>query len=495
MKITRLIAMIFILFIIVGCEETYPTYTTQEIIESIEIVYAEGDNQESVTKSMDFPLTSPLDDRIKITWESEQPSLIDNFGTVNRPNDDTVVNVSFTVDNFGSKFSQVLSFNLIGKVQITQTTYTINYYFQNLEDNEYALLDTSTIDSEVGKPIVINPTVEYGYQLNTSISILTGTVLDNHALILDIFYDRNIYEIVLLDGASELDRFSVKHGSTINLDNPEKDNYEFVEWRLQGQHNPFDFSTTIESNLTLNAIFKEANDPYTYTGYYQGADGLYGYELEVFLNELLNSTLSGITYGEARYILDDTDQDPNNPGNVILVYAGTSVSGVWDDGSTWNREHVWPQSFLDSSADNSTINSASDLHNLKPANPGFNSSRGNKYFGNSTTPQTYLVRDEVKGDIARILFYMDIMYDKLSLINANEGEIYEMGNLEVLLQWHELDPVDQFEMNRNDIIYSYQGNRNPFIDHPELVDKIYNYRTTQTSLEVTYGIFEHMIFE
>jgi endonuclease I len=65
------------------------------------------------------------------------------------------------------------------------------------------------------------------------------------------------------------------------------------------------------------------------------------------------------------------------------------------------------------------------------------------------------------------------MYNGLSLIYANEGSVYEMGNLEVLLAWHELDPVDDFEMNRNDLIETYQGNRNPFIDHPEFVDKIY----------------------
>ena len=98
---------------------------------------------------------------------------------------------------------------------------------------------------------------------------------------------------------------------------------------------------------------------------------------------------------------------------------------------------------------------------------------GNKFFGNTTTPQTYAPRDEVKGDLARIIFYMDIMYSQLSLIYANEGSVYEMGNLEVLLAWHELDPVDDFEMNRNNLIEGYQGNRNPFIDHPEFVDKIY----------------------
>jgi endonuclease I len=191
-------------------------------------------------------------------------------------------------------------------------------------------------------------------------------------------------------------------------------------------------------------------------------------------------------------MLDETDRDPNQSGNLILVYLGTSVSGVWDSGNTWNREHVWPQSLLGVSADNSTVNSASDLHNLKPSDPAENSSRGNKFFGNSTTSQTYEPRDEVKGDIARILFYMDIMYDELSLIEANEGNTYQMGNLDALLAWHIEDPVDDFEMYRNQKIEAFQGNRNPFIDHPEFADKIYGSTQTTSIYEVTY-MFGSMI--
>ena len=68
---------------------------------------------------------------------------------------------------------------------------------------------------------------------------------------------------------------------------------------------------------------------------------------------------------------------------------------------------------------------SADLHNLKPADPSFNSSRSNKYFGNTTTPTLYAPPVEVKGDIARILFYMMIMYDELTLIQADEGTIFE----------------------------------------------------------------------
>lgn len=207
-------------------------------------------------------------------------------------------------------------------------------------------------------------------------------------------------------------------------------------------------------------------------GYYDGTEGQVGTELETTLRNIINNGFDGVSYGDCRYILDDSDADPNNPGNVILVYLGTSVSGEWDAGNTWNREHVWPQSLLGVSASNSTTNAASDLHNLKPANPSENSSRGNDFYDNVATADSYVPRDEVKGDLARILFYMITMYDNLELVNELP-DTYEMAKFDVLLEWHEQDPVDDFELNRNEVIYSHQFNRNPFIDHPEFVSAIW----------------------
>lgn len=211
-----------------------------------------------------------------------------------------------------------------------------------------------------------------------------------------------------------------------------------------------------------------------YTGYYDGIEGLYGEDLLLALRNIINDGFVGVSYGEARYILDETDQDPNNPNNVILVYLGTSVSGEWNcsPSCTWNREHVWPQSFLIDEASNNTTNHASDLHNLKPADSSENSSRSNRYFDWTETSETYEPRDDVKGDIARIMFYMTIMYDEYELVNT-----YPVGNemalLDVLVEWHYFDLVDDFEENRNDIIYSYQLNRNPLIDHPHLLELLY----------------------
>lgn len=206
--------------------------------------------------------------------------------------------------------------------------------------------------------------------------------------------------------------------------------------------------------------------------YYKNAEGLVGETLLLALRTIVNNGYQGHIYYDASYELAYTDRDPNNSSNVILVYTGASVSGTWDSGVTWNKEHVWPQSLLGEDA-GGTVNMASDIHNLKPANPVWNSSRGNKYYDLTTTSTTFEPRDEVKGDVARILFYMVTMYSVLELVDQYPN-VHQMGLLSVLLEWNDLDPVDDFERARNNEIYTYQNNRNPYIDYPEFVDLVWD---------------------
>ena len=222
------------------------------------------------------------------------------------------------------------------------------------------------------------------------------------------------------------------------------------------------------ATLVVTYTVHEANDYLSMdlSEYYNNAEGLEGEALELALRTII-SNYTYYSYDDARYILDETDADPNNPGNVILVYTRDSVSGVWDAGATWNREHVWPQSLL---GYDTTM--SADLHNLKPADPGENSSRSNKYYDWIASSEAYEPPDAVKGDIARILFYMLVRYETLSLVDT-QPSTYEMGLLAVLLAWNDLDPVDDFERNRNEVIYSYQDNRNPFIDYPHFAELIF----------------------
>jgi endonuclease I len=138
------------------------------------------------------------------------------------------------------------------------------------------------------------------------------------------------------------------------------------------------------------------------------------------------------------------------------------------------------------------MGAGTDLHHLRPTDASVNSSRSNLDFDNGGTEHfeadgnyydsdSWEPRDSVKGDVARMLFYMAVRYEgdsgelDLELNNqVNNGSAPYHGKLFVLLQWHKEDPVDDFERERNEVIYTdYQQNRNPFIDHPEWVSAIW----------------------
>ncbi len=223
--------------------------------------------------------------------------------------------------------------------------------------------------------------------------------------------------------------------------------------------------------------------------YYASLNDLTGQAFRTELQNILISTHTRlISYNEARFVLEQADLITDEEGRQYLdgIYAGTKIVKYWDGGATWAREHVWPNSRLAMDrVEGGQRNQASDVHNLRAINPSVNSSRSNRYFDQGLSSLNQLVGttayypgDEYIGDVARILFYMVVRYHNiLTLADTGiddypaysaEGAI--MGILTLLLEWHELDPVSDFEIRRNDIIYSYQGNRNPFIDFPEYAE-------------------------
>lgn len=233
-------------------------------------------------------------------------------------------------------------------------------------------------------------------------------------------------------------------------------------------------------------------------GYYDGTENKSGDDLKLALYQIIKTQIMK-SYGDARYILDDADIDPDNENNVLVIYSPHSVSGTWDAGSTWNREHVWAKSRGIGDVDNGTKGAGSDLHNLRACIPDVNSYRSNRWFGEGDTSYDYNgeetgsfygstdwlwePRDEDKGDVARIIFYMATRYEgdgnepDLEVIDYIPEDKFTNDPVHALfsnlLEWHSLDPVSDFERNRNEVIYSYQQNRNPFIDHPEFVNKIW----------------------
>ena len=209
-----------------------------------------------------------------------------------------------------------------------------------------------------------------------------------------------------------------------------------------------------------------------------------------------------LSYSEVWTALTRTDQDPANTANVNLLYKGISIP-KFSNGSgsqstnpdNWNREHVWAKSH---GFPSSSLEGYTDIHHLRPTDISINSSRGNLDFDNSDAPlaeapanrvdgDSFEPRDAVKGDVARMLFYMDTRYEgfdatpDLQLVDriTNVGEA-ALGRLCRLIEWHNSDPVDATEVYRNNSIYEFQGNRNPFIDHPEWVDILYSADTCST---------------
>ena len=226
--------------------------------------------------------------------------------------------------------------------------------------------------------------------------------------------------------------------------------------------------------------------------YYKSALGLTGSALKTALHEII-ADHTMLTYSAVWGALMDTDEDPNNKDNVILLYTGESRAKSLNGGNLgdWNREHVWAKSHGDFGE---AKGPGTDIHHLRPTDVTVNSIRGNKDFddgGSSlnqckiysckTDSDSFEPDDNVKGDIARMLFYMDVRYEGDDLVDlelndeVNNGSTPYHGKLSTLLEWHLLDPVDDFERRRNEVIYEdYQHNRNPFIDHPEWANLIWD---------------------
>ncbi len=216
----------------------------------------------------------------------------------------------------------------------------------------------------------------------------------------------------------------------------------------------------------------------------------------------------------------DRDPDPNAVERVLDVYRNASYPRARGSNPFYHREHVWPKS-VGFPVNGDGNYPYTDAHHLMIADGNYNMARGDRHFATCTADCTDLVTEvningggatdanrvtsqagvtgawEVwskrRGDIARAMFYMDVRYEgdthsetqrtepqliltnELSRIVADPGnsQIAYMGLLDTLIQWHKDDPVDDNERWRNDVIEFYQGNRNPFIDHPEFVECVF----------------------
>ena len=191
----------------------------------------------------------------------------------------------------------------------------------------------------------------------------------------------------------------------------------------------------------------------------------------------------------------------NIDNSITCVYSGLEVAhtyGITSSPAGIDCEHSYPQSWLEAYESQADLNIArTDIHHLFPTKSEVNSSRGNLPFDNVNSVDNswseatgyvsyrgenidgvsvFEVTDQHKGNTARAMLYMNTRWN-LPLVDDGSTTGLNIDMLQTLLQWHAADPVDQAEIDRNEGIFAYQGNRNPFVNHPEWVTAIYGSAT------------------
>lgn len=250
------------------------------------------------------------------------------------------------------------------------------------------------------------------------------------------------------------------------------------------------------------------------TGYYSSIDTTVSEEeFRENLHDVISNNYTAFTYDQAWEIDYYADADPYNEGHIKCLYTDQVVDNLSHTSSGgrkyWNREHTWPKTH---GFNDSKCSPYSDCHHLRAAESAINIAKSNNDFGEIDTDSEYKEsygnkyaggvfepKDEVKGDVARMLLYMMIRYGEyddtlmsykekvdgvdvtktekvnLSLVDgisttSNSNGNGSLANLSTILKWHYQDPVSTREIYQNNVVYMFQKNRNPFIDHPEYVE-------------------------
>lgn len=250
--------------------------------------------------------------------------------------------------------------------------------------------------------------------------------------------------------------------------------------------------------------------------YYDSANSLTGFTLKTQLKVITTNGHSDQGYGSlySGYVTTHSDNIEENgyeDDNTVLLFYTEDPDGVdpysYSHGSNQcgnytmegichNREHIIPQSSFGSNPP-----MQNDIHHVIPSDGFVNGQRGSLPFGtvgsanwisqngskrgsSNVTGYSGLVFEpinEFKGDIARSILYFITRYENtvdsysFEMFNGTENQALENWALDMLLDWHyNVDPVDQRERDRNDAAYNYQGNANPYVDHPEYVNMIWN---------------------
>lgn len=275
-------------------------------------------------------------------------------------------------------------------------------------------------------------------------------------------------------------------------------------------------AAVIETNTTAYVdISISADDLISEASYYTGVSGLTGYPLKTALHNIIKSHNDqgysavwdfiaandlDLYYDNTNTVLDIYSENPTGNDPYSFVPRSNQCGNYNSEGDCYNREHSFPRSWF-----NSGDPMFSDIHQLFPTDGRVNEMRSNFAYGevdaSSFTSQNgsklgnnvtegysstvFEPIDEFKGDIARAQLYMATRYqDKIAgwETNNSRGNValdgssdrgYEPWYVELLVSWHQQDPVSDKERARNTAAHAYQGNRNPFIDNPQWVEMIW----------------------
>ena len=239
--------------------------------------------------------------------------------------------------------------------------------------------------------------------------------------------------------------------------------------------------------------------------YYNGVNlTLTGMSLKSELSQKITNThTTTLMYNDLWAVLQLTDADPNNSNDVFLVYGyndGDSnpttdrtrtKSNYGGNNGQWNREHTYAKSL--GTPDLGTSGPGADAHHVRCSDVQMNNNRGSRKFaagsGNAgVTGANWYPGNEWKGDVARMMMYMYLRYPaqcKPNNVGVGSSVGVDPSMITLFLQWNAEDTVSAYETNRNNLLESYQGNRNPFIDNPYLATVIWGGQVAQDKWNMT----------
>ena len=278
------------------------------------------------------------------------------------------------------------------------------------------------------------------------------------------------------------------------------------------------FSNTDSTAFTLGSGSGDGggSNP-TPTGYYVTAQGLSGYALKTELYNIIkdhnaqgysaiwnfyDSSARDKYFENDNSILDMYSEKPNGSDSYNYTAVSDQCGNYSGEGGCYNREHSFPKSWFGGTIE--PMNS--DVHHIYATDGYVNSKRSNFPFGEVASASftstngsklgsaasslnysgtVFEPIDEFKGDFARAYFYMATRYENVigtwqtkttssnAVLNGSSNQVFESWVVAMLLDWHNSDPVSQMELDRNQAAFEFQGNRNPYIDHPEFVEMIW----------------------